>query len=120
MARVGSSAKSYQEHVGGCSDEPLFFGLTGKTKTPCQHLHPYTLRNIVSRAARTAGIDKPINQMTLRHTFATHMFEAGATIEEIKEVLGHDDETESTVYVHVSLDAAKRLLNDHCANPSRY
>jgi site-specific recombinase XerD len=48
------------------------------------------------------------------------MFEAGATMEEIKELLGHDDETESTIYVHVTLDAAIQLLNDHAANPTRH
>ena len=71
-------------------------------------------------ARAVAGLDKPISPMTFRHTFATHMYHVGTTIEDIKELLGHDDETESTVYIHVTLDAARKLLEDHVANPDRY
>ncbi|MBC2694521.1 MAG: tyrosine-type recombinase/integrase, partial [Desulfobacteraceae bacterium] len=39
-----------------------------------------------------------------RHTFATHMHEAGVGIQDIKEMLGHDDETETTIYVHISIE----------------
>ena len=51
-----------------------------------------------------------------RHTFATHMLEAGVDIDDIKEMLGHDDATETTVYLHVTMAAAKRFLNDLISN----
>ena len=54
-----------------------------------------------------------------RHTFATQMLEAGVPIEDIKEMLGHDDETETCIYIHVTLDAAKKLLENHIGNPQR-
>jgi site-specific recombinase XerD len=47
------------------------------------------------------------------------MAEAGAAMEDIKEILGHDDETETTVYVHVSQERMKRFLCDHTGNPAR-
>jgi site-specific recombinase XerD len=40
-------------------------------------------------------------------------------MEDIKEILGHDDETETTVYVHVSRQRMKRFLCDHMGNPAR-
>jgi len=48
------------------------------------------------------------------------MAEAGVPLEDIKEMLGHDDETETCIYIHVTLDAAKKLLEDHIGNPERY
>ena len=48
------------------------------------------------------------------------MMEAGVDISDIKEIMGHDEETETTVYLHVTMAAAKRFLNDHIANPLKY
>ena len=55
--------------------------------------------------------------MTFRHTFATHMFEAGVDIEDLKEMLGHTLDTETCTYIHITLDKARQLLNAHDANP---
>ena len=63
---------------------------------------------------------KQINPKVFRHPFATPMFEAGVSIEDIKEMLGHDQETETCIYVHVTMNAAKNLLADHAANPWKY
>ena len=75
---------------------------------------------IRAHARSVVGLAKPINPLTFRHTFATHMYQVGTTMEDIKELLGHDDETESTIYVHVTLDAARKLLEDHVANPEKF
>lgn len=48
------------------------------------------------------------------------MYEAGVTMQDIKEILGHDDETETTIYVHISIDTARRFLENHIANPLKY
>ncbi|MBL0701455.1 MAG: tyrosine-type recombinase/integrase [Desulfosarcina sp.] len=49
------------------------------------------------------GLTKKVNLLTFRHTFTTHMYEASVTMKDINEMLGHDDETETTVYVHIRL-----------------
>ncbi len=49
----------------------------------------------------------------LRHSFATHMYEAGVSIEDIAEMMGHAHRTETTRYIHVTIPAAQLLLNDH-------
>ncbi len=109
---------AYKHRLGGHNHEPVFFSFKrGKKQGKRNPFSMAKLCKIVRESALNAGLSKPVTPMTFRHTFATHMFEAGATIEEIKELLGHEAYSESTIYIHVSLDAAKDLLNNHLANP---
>lgn len=107
--------RAYRKRLGEDDHQPVF-----RTSTAGAPLSSQRLVEVVAAAARRAGIAKPVSPRTLRHTFATHLFEAGAALEDIKELMGHGHLTETTVYVHVSFDAAKQLLNDHVANPLKY
>ena len=72
---------------------------------------------VIKELAKEVGIRKSISPHTLRHSFATHLLEGGASLSAIRDMLGHADIATTEIYTHVELTGLRdEILTHHPRN----
>ena len=79
------------------------------------HVEEKQVQRYVKKAALAAGIAKPVSPQTLRHSFATHLLQAGYDIRTVQELLGHSDVATTMIYTYVLNKSGKAVVSplDH-------
>lgn len=95
----------------------LFEGqkLEGEPENVSKPYSSKSVQNIVKRAVAKAGIHKHVTPHTLRHSYATHLYEAGVNLRSIQVLLEHNSSKTTEIYTHVSkvhLQGIKSPIDD--------
>jgi len=94
---IDGRAETGKNKTGTNDESPLFLNRAGSRLTP------RSVRRIIDKYITLSGVGKKISPHALRHTFATHLMDAGADLRVIQELLGHESLSTTQKYTSVSV-----------------
>jgi site-specific recombinase XerD len=86
---------------------------------PERPLHGCSIQRALTRAAQEAGLRKRVSPHTLRHSFATHLLEAGVDVLTIQKLLGHRDVATTAIYTHITRQRLQNIVSPLDLLPSQ-
>ncbi len=87
-------------------DKPMFLNVRG------ERLTTRSIERLLKKYLVTAGLNPEISPHALRHSFATHMLDAGADLRSVQELLGHASLSTTQIYTHVTVEKLKKVYDD--------
>lgn len=86
-------------------EKPLFLN------KHCKRLSSRSVRRKLDKYLRQVGLDPSISPHTLRHSFATHLLDNGASLRDVQEMLGHQSLSTTQVYTHLTTQRMREVYD---------
>jgi site-specific recombinase XerD len=102
---AAAAQRAVDEYLDGASPGSWLF----PGSTPSRPMSTRSVQKVVERARIAARIEKRVSVHTLRHSFATHLLDAGTDLRFIQELLGHGSARTTQIYTHVSTRDLSRI-----------
>lgn len=115
LVPIGSRAR---EALQGYIDSARPYLLKNNKPTNALFINKYgtrlsarSVRNIINKYVEQAALNQKVSPHTLRHSFATHLLNAGADLRSVQELLGHVKLSTTQIYTHLTRDDIQRIYN---------